>query len=120
MAYFAQKLVGAVAWRPRDKTAELLSIYVAPEARRLGIGTDLLRDAVQNMKKAGCSEIHFKYSEYGDRTALTPFFNNIGFETDVDEMLLGKKPLSEIIADAGKKGVGKAKGEGASVGGRSG
>ena len=115
VAYFAKRLVGAVAWKAKDKTAELLSIYVAPEARRLGVGTDLLQDAVQNMKKAGCSEIHFKYSEYGDRTSLAPFFNNNGFETDVDEIPLGKKPLSEMIAGVGKKGVDKAKGEGACI-----
>ncbi|MCR5097878.1 MAG: GNAT family N-acetyltransferase [Lachnospiraceae bacterium] len=113
VAYFAGKPVGTVAWKKADDAAgELLSLYVAPEARRLGIGTGLLGYSVIEMQKAGLKEIKFKYSDYGDRTSLTPFFNDSGFETDVDEMPLGRMKLSDIRTAAKKKGIDKARDEG--------
>lgn len=112
VAYFAGRPVGGVAWKRADKTGELLNLYVAPEARRLGVGTGLLGQAVMDMQHEGLEEIHFKYSDYGDRTALTPFFNDSGFYTDVDELPLGKRTLGQVREAISKKGVDKAGNEG--------
>lgn len=112
VAYFAGRPVGEVAWKKADETGELLSIFVAPEARRLGAGTGLLGQAILDMQNDGLKEIHFKFGDYGDRTALLPFFNDSGFYTDVDELPLGKKTISEIRDAIYKKGVDKAGEEG--------
>ncbi len=110
LVYFVGEAVGEVAWVSSEekKTGELLSIYVLPEARRLGAGGLLLMSAVKQMQKAGLTGISFKYNDTGDRATLTPFFNSVGFETEVNFLPLGRNSLLEIAEALAKKGIDKA------------
>ena len=111
----ADELVGAVAWRKdeEEKAGEVLSIFVKPEARRLGAGSFLVSNIAREMIHEKCKEIRFTYSEYGDRTALTPFFNEIGYETEVSMIPLGRMTLWELNDAMIKKGITKVAGDAA-------
>ena len=91
-AVFAETPVGAVVWSEdeEDSYGRLMSIFVAPEARRLGVGTFLLEAVAKEMEAAGKEGITFKYSESGERRLLTLFFNISGFETDSFELPVGR------------------------------
>ena len=106
-ANFVFENVGAIAWKPDGDMGEILSLYVLPEARRLGVGAFLLQSAVRDMQKKGCKGVSFKYNENDERALLTSFFNDNGFETDVTSFPLGKKSLSEVKEAANKKGLDK-------------
>ncbi|MCR5251294.1 MAG: GNAT family N-acetyltransferase [Lachnospiraceae bacterium] len=106
VACFAGEPAAAAAWR-RDKEedyGELLSLYVLPEARRLGLGSALLSAIVREMRDDKRKGISFRYGDQADRSALTPFFNDRGFETTVTEMPLGRVSLREIRDAFAKKG----------------
>ena len=113
VAEFAGDACGAVAWNKhqKDSVGMIRSIYVRPEDRRLGVGTFLMVNAVREMGKKKCEGIRFTYSEYGERTALTPFFNEIGYETEVSLVPLGKKTLWELNEAMEKKGITKLAGD---------
>ena len=117
VACFAGEPAAAAAWR-RDKEegyGELLSFYVLPEARRLGIGSALLSAVIKEMGEDHRKGISFRYSEYADRTALTPFFNDRGYETVVQEMPLGRLTLGEIRDHFAGKGFDKLEKSGCCV-----
>lgn len=107
-AVMAGEYIGAAVWRAADEVGELLSLYVLPEARRLGAGTLMMESVVRQMRAAKLKDISFKYSDMYDRTALTPFFNDIGFETDVVDMPLGSATLKEIAEGLIKNKADKA------------
>ncbi|MCR5278234.1 MAG: GNAT family N-acetyltransferase [Lachnospiraceae bacterium] len=91
-AVFAETPVGAVIWADTegDTYGRLLSLFVVPEARRLGVGTYLLETVASDMVDAGKEGIAFKYNESGDRRFLTLFFNIVGFETDTSDVPVGR------------------------------
>jgi ribosomal protein S18 acetylase RimI-like enzyme len=57
-----------VAWDGRDH-AFLVDAMVAPESRRHGVGTKLVRRAVDGAEAAGCTWLHVDFEE-----ALAPFY----------------------------------------------
>ncbi len=117
-AVFAESPVGAAVWSESDKDGygRLLSLFVLPEARRMGIGSFLLETVMGKMIELGMEGIVCRYSDSGDRALLTPFFNELGIETNVASVPLGRVSLLEAakavrnIPGAGKEtGISSAK-----------
>ncbi len=112
VAVMAGEYIGAVGWHPVKDTGELLSVYVLPEARRMGAGSLLLESAILQMRGAGLTALSFTYSDSFDRAFLTPFFNNTGFETNVIETPLGVLTLNEIFDALKAVGVDRSEEKG--------
>ena len=102
---------GSVVWTHDGKEgcARLLSIDVLPEARRMGIGTELIREAVKEMAAENLSTVECSYGEYQDRVTLRPFLNACGLQTDLREMPLGRVSLKEAGEILWEKGFMKEK-----------
>jgi ribosomal-protein-alanine N-acetyltransferase len=82
--------------------AEILTLAVAPEARRTGVGHALLADAITAAKVADCSQVFLEVSE--NNRAAIKLYENAGFQragrrkayyrapdgTQIDALILGK------------------------------
>lgn len=107
-AQFAMSTVGAAIWH-NDEGSEygtLLSLYVLPEARLLGVGTFLLESVVEEMKKAHKKGISFKYEVSGDKALLSDFFASVGYDTQSLEVPLGSISLKEAVKAIAEKAEG--------------
>ncbi|MCR5033553.1 MAG: GNAT family N-acetyltransferase [Lachnospiraceae bacterium] len=98
-ALFAETEAGLAIWRDKEGQpyGELMSLFVLPEARRMGIGEYLLEHVVEDMKKAGKEGICAKYLETGDRSLLTPFLSEMGIETERMETPVGRVTVGEAL-----------------------
>lgn len=90
-ATFAEEPKGAVLIEEGEKN-RLLSIYVSPEARRLGIGTALLLAA---SKKS----LSFRYEATGDRITLEPFLEALDIDYQRYDYPVGVMPLEKALED---------------------
>lgn len=112
-AVFAETPVGVAVWSEsdRDVFGRLLTLFVLPEARRMGIGSFLLETVMEKMREAGKEGICCKYSDTGDRAFLTPFLNEMGIETEVISVPVGRvKLLDAAKAVKNIPGAGKETG----------
>lgn len=96
---FEDQPVGAVCWEETPSEWSLQSIYVTPDARRLGLGYELLAELIRRMREKGAQSLYAAYEPTSDRATLTPFLINVGFLTDTLELPLGKTTLGNA-ADA--------------------
>ncbi len=106
-AKFFDEPAGAAVYEETDGEMIILkSIYVAPEYRRLGIGTEII-EALRDKKFV------FSYEAIDDRTSLEPFFEAVDVITNRIDIPLGEFTYSEMI-NALKKNkvkINKLKGE---------
>ena len=73
--------LGAIAVKCSPPTAEVISLYVVEEYRRLGIGAQLLLGAISDaMTLPGISELIVPYSERPGEDVYTSFFNGVEME----------------------------------------
>lgn len=80
---------GVIVWKT-DKDNEkvvLLSLFVLPEYRRLGVASMLLSQLRDR-------SISFSYTAIDDRAELEPFFEAVGFDTERIDYPLGHLTLS--------------------------
>ena len=107
-AEFAMSAVGAAIWRNDEGSdcGTLLSLYVLPEARLLGVGTFLLESVVEEMVKAHKKRLAFKYVDSGDRSLLTEFFASVGTDTYIEEVPVGRTTIKEAVKVIAEKGEG--------------
>lgn len=68
---------------------EIVHLYVAPEARRKGLGQKLAEHAVQHLKEGGVSSVEIKVLS-GNAPALA-FWQSIGFEPELQQLRLAVK-----------------------------
>ena len=106
-AKLAGRVVGAAVWEAPDekKLGTLHSIYVAPEARRLGTGTELLRALTEKIEENGLEGLEFSYVAEGDRLTLSPFFEKYKVELDISPCELGSVTLKEVLEAMTKKNI---------------
>jgi ribosomal-protein-alanine N-acetyltransferase len=62
----------------RSEVGRILSIAVAPGHRRLGIGLNLLREALQTLRERGCKRVYLDVAERA--VAARALFDSVGFE----------------------------------------
>ncbi len=95
---------GAIICKFTDdgKPAKLLSVYVLPEARRLGVGSSLIFAALKELADHGIERLAVKYTADGDRASLLEFLSSVGFEADSYETPIGSVTLSEASEKIGK------------------
>ncbi len=90
---FLEEPVGSIVWQQDT----LLSIYVLPLARRLGVGKRLLSDLAALLKKREGSPLSFTYEEAEDRLSLTFFFNEMGIAIEPIPVHIGETTISEAM-----------------------
>ena len=73
--YFADDMAGALIYEREDDLVTIRSIYVAPEYRRLGVGTELFDELPKG-------RISVTYEAVDDRVTLEPFFEAVDVELD--------------------------------------
>ncbi len=70
--------LGAIAVRCSPPTAEVISLYIVEDFRRLGFGSQLLFEAITNaMILPGISEFTVPYTELPGEDVYTSFFNSL-------------------------------------------
>ena len=72
-------LSGAADW------AEITELYVRPAARRHGLGSSLLRAALERARGHGCGEVHLLVDP--DNAGAIAFYESAGFARDSFDMV---------------------------------
>lgn len=67
----------AIAWVVADE-AELLTVAVAPQVRRRGVGAELLTGALKTIRAHGAHSLHLEVAE--DNAAARALYRKFGFE----------------------------------------
>jgi ribosomal-protein-alanine N-acetyltransferase len=66
----------AIAWAVAGE-AELLTVAVAPEARRLGVGATLLLGIIEAARRHGARRLHLEVAD--DNTGAIALYRKLGF-----------------------------------------
>ena len=93
--WFLGEAQGALVWEEDGQSVALESIYIRPQARRLGLGTALIRRFVQETRSEE-REISVSYVEEGERCLLTPFLRDNGFFVDTAAFPAGTVTLRQL------------------------
>lgn len=96
--FFLEETQGALVWEETVQGAEIRSIYIKPDARRLGLGSALLRclqKELQKKQSAG-AELSISYIEDGERSLLTPFLAESGFLMEQVRFPQGEVTLAQL------------------------
>ena len=84
----------------------LVSIYVSPAHRRLGVGSSLLSSFLSHLRALRLYEASFFVRLEGDRRMLPPFFQQQeGVETEILEFPLGRCSIKDVIAAFRENGL---------------
>lgn len=92
---FLNEAQGALVWEEDEQGVALESIYVRPQARRLGLGKALIQRFLQETWCEG-REIRISYVEEGERCLLTPFLEDSGFFVDTASFPAGAVTLRRL------------------------
>lgn len=108
---FMDEPAGAAGWEEQDSAWVLRSIYILPGYRRLGLGRELLAHVVTQMREGDCERLRVSYEQeaWGEKAALTPFFENCGFMMEQIRLPLGVTKLDAAIAALQKMNAFKKK-----------
>jgi GNAT superfamily N-acetyltransferase len=99
---FTDEKKGAVVWQEmNERDAILRSLYVLPEARRLGLGSLLL-------KPLKGKQLTFSYEATEERASLEPFFDNNNIFYERHDYPVGRITISKAVEALKKKGVDQA------------
>ena len=93
---FMDQVAGAVCWEENQSVWKLQSIYIFPEHRRLGLGSELMDYLFGRMEEAACSKLVVNYEDEGEQITLQPFLTYNGFDVERLEMDLGRSNLQTI------------------------
>ena len=105
-AWFADEPAGVILYRGQgSEQADLLYIYVEPEYRRLGVGSELI-------EATECTYFNFIYEATGDRVTLEPFFDAVDIMTERVDYPFSELSLKQIKEEFLKHSVLKAQKKG--------
>lgn len=96
---FLEEAQGALVWEETEQGVLLESLYVRPQARRLGLGSALLRQLFGEAKRLGARAVSVLYTEEGERRMLTPFLAQSGFVLDAFSFPAGHVTLGRLTAE---------------------
>lgn len=95
---FLGEAQGALIWADNDQGVLLESLYVRPQARRLGLGKALVQRFLREVRQGG-RRITVSYVEQGERRLLTPFLQDSGFMIDRVDFPAGAVRLRRLTED---------------------
>ena len=75
---FGDEKAGAIVWSEMPDKVKLLSIYVDQGARRMGLGSGLIRAMRDEITKKKLALTEFDYAEEHEKGTLTPFLERFG------------------------------------------
>ena len=107
---FLDEPQGAMCWEEKEDEWILNSIYIHPQSRRLGLGSELIAALSEKMKNKNCQELSVSYEQAGERETLTPFLRQCGFMMETMELPLGVTALADAIASLQEHHAFKKKG----------
>lgn len=82
---------------PEQNSAEVLSFFVEPDSRRLGIGTQLLHYLEAAFTKLGCPEVRLKYRATAlTNLALEPMLQKRNWQKPETEFVLTKTSAAKL------------------------
>ena len=82
----ADRVVGTAMAGYDGHRGWLYTVAVSPELRRRGIGTDLVRHAVDALRAAGCIKVNLQIR--ATNAAVRGFYESLGFEVE-DRLSMG-------------------------------
>ncbi len=95
-AQFLDQNAGAIVWSEDTDKANILSIFVDSGARRMGVGSALMRAMKDEILKKKIFLVEFEYSEEMEKALLTPFFKRFGGQIHENSFPLGLRTLKEV------------------------
>ena len=75
--------------------AEIISLAVSPEKRRMGYGRDLVYGVIENAKSNGCKEVFLEVRKSNE--AAIALYTSIGFHQVGERKNLYSKPVEDGI-----------------------
>lgn len=99
---FLREPQGAITWEEKEDEWLLRSIYIAPQSRRLGLGSALVSYVSEQMVDKDCEHLSVSYDPQEERKTLTPFLRNCGFAVEPYELSLGVTKLEDVTASLRK------------------
>lgn len=101
-ALFSESRRGAIVFQETEEGKGILkSLYIVPEARRLGLGSMLLKSLAGRVWS-------FSYEATGERVSLAPFFDNNNIFYDRYDYPVGRVSVKKAIEALREKRVDKA------------
>jgi ribosomal-protein-alanine N-acetyltransferase len=64
--------------QPYRKTGRILTLDVLPEARRYGLGSTLMRECEEHLRKRGCTEVYLETAV--DNEAALKLYHKLGYQ----------------------------------------
>ena len=80
LAEDAECIIGTVMAGYDGHRGWLYTVAVSPEYRRRGIGTSLVRHAVEALRAAGCIKVNLQIR--AENSAVRGFYDSLGFEAE--------------------------------------
>ncbi len=86
---FMDEVAGAICWEENELSWELQSIYIIPEYRRLGLGSELMESLAARMRKKGIKKLNISYVGEEELVMLLPFLIHCGFAMETIDVSVG-------------------------------
>lgn len=93
---FMDEIAGAVCWEESEAAWTLRSIYVFPEFRRLGLGTELMDYVTNRMEKKQGRTMTVSYYNDDDLVMLSPFLTHCGINMELVELPAGSTDVQTV------------------------
>jgi len=88
VAYENNLIVGTVMVGFDGHRGWIYSLAVKPDFRKKGIGTQLMKEAINKLKSLGCLKVNLQIEE--DNSGVVDFYEKIGFSIE-DRISMGMK-----------------------------
>ncbi|ABX04510.1 MAG TPA: N-acetyltransferase [Herpetosiphon sp.] len=85
-----QQAIGLAVASQQQRSAEVLSLFVAPAYRRQGIGRQLLNALETNLRQQACDQLHLVYSQTDQPSPMLGLLNQEQWPTPEARMLIFK------------------------------
>ncbi len=107
-AEFLEEICGVLVWEASGPEGILHSLYVAPEARRLGLGTSLMQLLSREMLRLKVESCDFGFDVTDETEGMLPFLASVGAFYETMELPMGTVTAGEGRAALERFGFGNA------------
>jgi ribosomal-protein-alanine N-acetyltransferase len=97
VAVFSNQIIGYVCIRSILDVTHILDLAVIPECRRKGVGSMLLKDAIEELRKKRPDTKQITLEVRGSNTAATGLYGKFGFSIRGRRSGYYKKPYEDAI-----------------------
>ena len=102
---FMDQVAGAVCWEENGAIWKLQSIYIFPEFRRLGLGSELIHELEKRLWNKKGKKLTVTYGDEDELVMVSPFLTYCGFEMEEVDIPEGITTLEGILEGLKSNGI---------------